>query len=128
MLSKEKKEKIIKKFRIHPNDTGSSNIQVAILTEEIKQLTEHLKNHKKDFSSRRGLIMKINERRKLLKYLLKSDPVSYKKLVKKLGIKPTFEALQMAERRIAELDDRELPENSQDDHSKKQTKDTTAKT
>lgn len=87
MLPKGEKEKIIKKFRIHPTDTGSSNIQIAILSEEIKLLTEHLKIHKKDYSSRRGLLMKVNERRKLLKYLFKSDPDSYFVLIKKLKLK-----------------------------------------
>ena len=115
MLTKTEKDKIIKKFRLHPTDTGSSNIQIAILTEEIKQLTNHLKTHKKDYSSRRGLIMKINERRRLLKYLLKSDPDSYKKVIKKLGLKPSFEALQMAERKVAELDDQELLSINQDE-------------
>ena len=66
MLDKKSKEKIIKKFRVHDTDTGSSQVQIAILTEEIKELTEHLKKHKHDFSSRRGLLKKVSERRKLL--------------------------------------------------------------
>lgn len=87
MLPKGEKEKLIKKFRIHSSDTGSSNIQIAILTEEIKLLTEHLKMHKKDHSSRKGLLNKINQRRKLLIYLKRTDPDSYEKLVKKLKLK-----------------------------------------
>lgn len=71
MLDKKAKEKIIKKFRVHETDTGSSQVQIAILTEEIKELTEHLQKHKHDFSSRRGLLKKVGERRKLLKYLQK---------------------------------------------------------
>lgn len=90
MLPKDIKDKLIKKFRIHPTDTGSSNIQIAILTEEIKMLTQHLKKHKKDHSSRRGLLMKVNERRRLLKYLFKTDAESYYALIKKLGIKHTI--------------------------------------
>ncbi len=87
MISKDDKEKIIKKYRIHPTDTGSSNIQIAILTKEIELLTDHLKKHKKDHSSRRGLIRKINERRKLMKYLEKSDADGFATLVKKLKIR-----------------------------------------
>ena len=67
MMTKKDKEKLIKKFRTHETDTGSPQVQIAILTEEIKQLTEHLKIHKHDFSSRRGLLKKVGERRKLLK-------------------------------------------------------------
>lgn len=87
MLPKDKKEKIIKKFRIHESDTGSANIQIAILTEEIKMLTDHLKKHKKDNSSRRGLIRKVNQRKKLLSYLKRSDPESFQDLIKKLKLK-----------------------------------------
>ncbi len=87
MLDKKKKEEIIKKFRTHPNDTGSSEVQIAILTEEIKELTEHLRKHKKDFSSRRGLIRKVVQRKRLLRYLEKENNESFQKIVKKLGIK-----------------------------------------
>ena len=73
MLNPSKKQKIIEKFRTHDKDTGSPQVQIAILTEEIKELTKHLKGHKKDFSSRRGLIKKVNERRRLLKYLERED-------------------------------------------------------
>ncbi len=87
MLDKKKKEEIIKKFRTHPNDTGSSEVQIAILTAEIEELTEHLRKHKKDFSSRRGLIRKVVQRKRLLRYLEKESPESFQKLVKKLKIK-----------------------------------------
>lgn len=87
MLDKKTKERIIKKFRTHETDTGSTPIQVAILTEEIKILTNHLKKHKKDFSSRRGLLRKVAERKKLLTYLQKEDPSAYEKLVKALKLK-----------------------------------------
>lgn len=87
MLDKKKKQQLIQKFKTHANDTGSPEIQIAILTEEIKELTEHLKEHKKDYSSRRGLIRKVSLRRKLLRYLEKENPESFDNLVKKLKIK-----------------------------------------
>jgi len=87
MLEKKAKEKIIKKFRVHDTDTGSSQVQIAILTEEIKELTEHLKKHKHDFSSRRGLLKKVGERRKLLKYLQKESTEQFKDLAIKLKLK-----------------------------------------
>ncbi len=87
MLDKKTKEKIIKKFRVHETDTGSSQVQIAILTEEIKELTDHLKNHKHDFSSRRGLLKKVGERRKLLKYLRKENAEQFKELATKLKLK-----------------------------------------
>ena len=87
MLDKSAKDKIIKKFRTHESDTGSSEVQIAILTEEIKQLTEHLKTHKKDFSSRRGLLKKVGERRRLLRYLEHENASAFEELVKKLKLK-----------------------------------------
>jgi len=89
MLDKKKKDKIIAKFKTHQNDTGSSEVQIAILTEEIKELTKHLKIHKKDFSSRRGLIKKVSQRRKLLRYLERENEEAFDKLVKELKIKIT---------------------------------------
>jgi len=87
MLDKKTKEKIIKKFRTHETDTGSSQVQIAILSEEIKELTEHLQVHKHDFSSRRGLLKKVAERRKLLKYLRKDNLEQFNDLAKKLKLK-----------------------------------------
>lgn len=87
MLDKKIKERIIKKFATHENDTGSSEVQIGILTEEIRQLTEHLKTHKKDFSSRRGLLKKVGERRRLLRYLERENPDSFENLVKRLKLK-----------------------------------------
>ena len=87
MLTRKDKHKIIAKFRTHDNDTGSPQVQIAILTEEIKQLTEHLKNHKHDHSSRRGLLKKVGERRRLLKYLQKEDEKSFKDLTARLKLK-----------------------------------------
>jgi small subunit ribosomal protein S15 len=86
MLDKKKKEKIIAKFKTHPNDTGSSEVQIAILTEEIKELTKHLKLHKKDFSSRRGLIKKVSQRKKLLRYLERENNEVFDKIIKELKI------------------------------------------
>jgi small subunit ribosomal protein S15 len=87
MLDKKNKEKIIKKFQEHANDTGSPQVQIAILTEEIKQLTKHLQEHRKDFSSRRGLLKKVSERRKLLKYLQKENEAAFKDVAEKLKLK-----------------------------------------
>jgi len=87
MLDNRLKAKIITKFKTHAGDTGSSPVQIAILTEEIKQLTKHLKDHKKDFSSRRGLLRKVAERRKLLSYLYWEDQSAYDKLVAALKLK-----------------------------------------
>jgi small subunit ribosomal protein S15 len=86
MLEKKAKDKIIEKFRIHETDTGSPQVQVAILTSEIKELVEHLKEHKKDFSSRRGLLKKVGERRRLLKYLEREDTKGHAELMEKLKL------------------------------------------
>ncbi len=86
-LSKEEKAKIIKKYGMSENDTGSTEVQIAILTEEIKQLTEHLKEHKQDVHSKRGLLKKVGKRRNLLNYLLQEDVPRYRKLVKNLGLR-----------------------------------------
>lgn len=87
MLDKKNKEKIIKKYQTHENDTGSSQVQIAILSAEIEELTEHLKKHKHDFSSRRGLLRKVSERRRLLKYLQKEDEQAFIELAKKLKLR-----------------------------------------
>ena len=87
MLDKKIKQKIINKFKTHDTDTGSTPVQIAILTEEIKQLTDHLKKHKHDHSSRRGLLRKVGERRKLLKYLQKEDEKAFENIAKKLKLK-----------------------------------------
>ena len=87
MLDPKIKQKIIKKYRTHEKDTGSTEVQVAILTEEIKLLTEHLKEHRQDFSSRRGLLKKVQQRRSLLQYLERENNESYEELVKKLKLK-----------------------------------------
>ncbi|MFZ6035573.1 MAG: 30S ribosomal protein S15 [Patescibacteria group bacterium] len=87
MLTKKEKDKIIEKYKIHEKDTGSAEVQIAILSEEIKRLTGHLKDHKKDFSSRRGLLRKVGQRRRLLRYLEKDNQKSYDDLTDKLKLK-----------------------------------------
>ncbi len=88
MLEKKKKQQIIKKFQLHEGDTGSNEVQIAILAAEIDELAGHLKTHAKDHSSRRGLLRKVSSRRNLMRYLKKENPESYEELVKKLKIKP----------------------------------------
>lgn len=87
MLSKEKKTEIINRFKKHESDTGSPEVQVAILTEQINVLTEHLKIHSKDHHSRRGLLKMVGHRRRLLNYLQKEDVERYRGLVKALGLR-----------------------------------------
>ena len=86
-ITKEDKQKIIKKFGKNKKDTGSSEVQVAILSHRISELTEHVKIHKKDKHTRRGLVKLVSQRKKLLKYLVRSDADSYLKLIKELSIR-----------------------------------------
>lgn len=86
-LTKETKAELVKKYARGTNDTGSAEVQIAILTEEIKNLTEHLKEHKQDFHSRRGLLKKVGKRRSLLNYLVKTDVTRYREIVKSLGLR-----------------------------------------
>ena len=87
MISKEKKQEIIQKFGRTPNDTGSPEVQIALLTERITQLTEHLKNNKKDHHSRRGLLKMVGQRRGLLEYLKRSDINRYRDLIERLNLR-----------------------------------------
>lgn len=87
MLGKKKKQNVIKKYQTHEGDTGSSEVQIAILTAEINELSSHLKVHHKDHSSRRGLFRKVGERRRLLRFLKKENPKSFEQLVKSLKLK-----------------------------------------
>jgi small subunit ribosomal protein S15 len=86
-LQKDEKDKIIKKYKVHDTDTGSSEVQIAILTAEIEQLTGHLKTHKKDFSSRRGLLKKVGQRQRLLRYLQRENQAAFEDIAKKLKLK-----------------------------------------
>ncbi len=81
------KENIIREFQIHDNDTGSTAVQVALLTARIQHLTEHLKDHPKDYHSRRGLMKMVGRRRKMLKYLKDKNPEAYRELIEKLGLR-----------------------------------------
>ncbi|MCG2686003.1 30S ribosomal protein S15 [Candidatus Parcubacteria bacterium] len=85
-LEKDTKGKIIKKYEMHQGDTGSPEVQVALLTERMEQLSKHLKENKKDFASRRGLLQMVNKRRRLLTYLRKKDEERYTKIAKKLKL------------------------------------------
>lgn len=87
MLLKDQKTSVIEQNRIHETDTGSPEVQIAILTERINQLTEHLKIHKKDNHSRRGLLKMVGARRALLDYLIKKDIERYRAIIAKLGIR-----------------------------------------
>ena len=87
MLETKKKQKIIEKNKTHQTDTGSVEVQVAILSEEIDQLAKHLKKHLKDNHSRRGLLSMVSQRKRLLNYLAKEDEKRYNSLIKKLGLK-----------------------------------------
>ncbi len=87
MLATEKKSEIIGKYRIHESDTGSPEVQIAVLSERIGELTEHFKTHKKDFASRRGLLMMVSKRRRLLDYLKVNDGDRYREVIGKLGIR-----------------------------------------
>ena len=86
-LTKEKKQEIVRKFGQNENDTGSTEVQIALLTERIQELTEHLKQFKKDHSSRRGLLKLVGHRRNLLKYLKKKDLESYREILKQLNLR-----------------------------------------
>lgn len=86
-LKTEMKEKIIKKYALHEGDTGSPEVQIALLTEKIKELSDHLKEHKKDNHSRRGLIKMVGKRRRLLEYLKSTEAERHATLVKSLSLK-----------------------------------------
>jgi small subunit ribosomal protein S15 len=87
MITAEKKTELIGAYKTHEGDTGSPEVQIAILTERIKNITDHLKAHKKDHTTRRGLLMLVGRRSKLLKYLAKTDAKRYKDVVAKLGLR-----------------------------------------
>lgn len=87
MLEKETKNQIIEEYRTHAADTGSPEVQIAMLTVRIRELTEHMKEHTKDFHSRRGLLKMVGRRRKLLRYLREKDFNRYKNLIERLGLR-----------------------------------------
>ena len=87
MLAREQKQIVIDRYRTHDTDTGSPEVQIALLSERIGQLTEHFQTHQKDHASRRGLLMLVSKRRRLLDYLKKYDSERYKDVISKLGIR-----------------------------------------
>ena len=87
MIEKDKKQSIIEEYKTHEADTGSTEVQVAVLTARIRELTEHMRAHKKDFHSRRGLLIMVGKRRKLLQYLKRTDFMRYQTLIQRLGLR-----------------------------------------
>ena len=87
MLTQKQKEKLIEQYKIHGKDTGSPEVQIALISDEIRKLLSHLKTHKKDFHSKRGLLKMVAKRRTLLSYIKREDPRRYNSLIKKLGLK-----------------------------------------
>ena len=90
MLTQEAKQEIMQKYAVHEGDTGSPEVQIAVLTARIQYLTDHLKEHKKDHHSRRGLLKMVGHRRRLLSYLYKTDIERYRSIIGKLGIRATI--------------------------------------
>lgn len=86
-ITKERKNELINEFKVHENDTGSPEVQIAVLTEEINSLNEHLRTHKKDHHSRRGLLKMVGKRRNLLTYLRNKDVSRYRELINRLGLR-----------------------------------------
>lgn len=86
-ISNEKKDEIMKKYARHEGDTGSAEVQIAVLTADINELNDHIRSHKKDYASQRGLMKKIGHRRNLLAYLRKTDIQRYRELIKSLGLR-----------------------------------------
>ncbi|MDJ1121498.1 30S ribosomal protein S15 [Olsenella sp. YH-ols2217] len=90
-VSKERKAELVREFGKNEQDTGSPEVQVAILTDRIKELTEHMKTHKKDFHTRRGLLMLVGKRRRLLSYIKHNDVENYRQLIARLGIRDNIQ-------------------------------------
>jgi len=86
-LTKERKQELISKYRLHEKDTGSPEVQIALLTQRIADLTEHFKFHKKDYNSRRGLLKLVGRRKRLLEYLKREDMDRYKRIIAELGLR-----------------------------------------
>ena len=91
MLTQEARQEIMQKYAVHEGDTGSPEVQIAVLSARIDYLTEHLKQHKKDHHSRRGLLKMVGHRRRLLSYLYKTDIERYRSIIAKLGLRSTVE-------------------------------------
>ncbi len=118
MLDKKTKQRLINRFKVHETDTGSPQVQIAILTEEITQLTEHLKMHKQDHSSRRGLLRKVGERRRLLRYIQREDEKAFMDIAVKLKLRIAKKMMAEEEERKrieAEIMGDKLPEEEADE-------------
>lgn len=87
MIAAERKQSVIQTHRVHDKDTGSPEVQVALLTERINELADHFKSHAKDHHSRRGLLRIVSQRRRLLEYLRRNNPVRYQELIQRLGLR-----------------------------------------
>ncbi|MCF7836066.1 MAG: 30S ribosomal protein S15 [Candidatus Marinimicrobia bacterium] len=107
MKNTKEKSKIISKYQIHDTDTGSSEVQIAVLTEEIKNLTSHLKDQPKDNHSRRGLLKMVSKRKKLMDYLKKKNEEGYSSLTKKLGLKRNR---ALADKKVPEIVEKKKPQ------------------
>jgi len=112
MLEPKKKSAIIKKYATHAGDTGSSEVQIALLTAEIEELVGHLKLHPKDHSSRRGLLRKVSARRRLMRFLKKENAESYEKLIKKLKIKQPRVVAKPGVGEIVEIEEEDIDDLS----------------
>ena len=86
-LTRESKSTVLERFRVHPKDTGSPDVQIALLSERITYLNEHFRAHRKDHASRRGLLIMVGKRKRLLEYLKRRDPERYQQLIERLGIR-----------------------------------------
>ena len=86
-ITAERKQQLVEEYATNPGDTGSPDVQVAILTERIRNLTEHMQSHKKDFHSRRGLLVMVGQRRRLLDYVKQKDTARYESLIQRLGLR-----------------------------------------
>lgn len=87
MLTKARREELVEEYRLHASDAGSTDVQVALLTERIRQITEHLRVHRKDHHSQRGLMKLVGQRRRLLRYLSRTEPARYKAIIARLGLR-----------------------------------------
>lgn len=117
MLDKKAKQRLINRFKVHETDTGSPQVQIAILSEEITQLTDHLKMHKQDHSSRRGLLRKVGERRRLLRYLQREDEKAFMDIAVKLKLRIAKKMMAEEEERKrieAEIMGEQMPEEDTD--------------
>ena len=117
MLDKKAKQRLINRFKVHETDTGSPQVQIAILSEEITQLTDHLKMHKQDHSSRRGLLRKVGERRRLLRYLQREDEKAFMDIAIKLKLRIAKKMMAEEEERKrieAEIMGEQMPEEDTD--------------